>query len=78
MDAFRLHRHVMQDYHDYATSFINIKDEQIDRFVREELSQIGQRSARPADLDEALAEQLDDMFMGMFETFRFEQATLMA
>lgn len=39
MDAFRLHRRVIQDYHDYATSFINIKDGRINQFVREELSQ---------------------------------------
>jgi ATP-dependent helicase YprA (DUF1998 family)/very-short-patch-repair endonuclease len=39
MDAFRLHRRVIEDYHDYATSFIHIKDEDIDRFVRAELAQ---------------------------------------
>jgi len=39
MDAFRLHRRVITDYHDYATSFINIKDERIDQFIRDELSQ---------------------------------------
>lgn len=38
MDAFRLHRRVIQDYHDYATSLINIRDERIDRYVRDELA----------------------------------------
>lgn len=39
MDAFRLHQRVIRDYHDYATSFINIKDERIDRYVRQELDE---------------------------------------
>src|SRR5690606_35141349 len=38
MDAFRLHRRAIQDYHDYATSLINIRDERIDRYVRDELA----------------------------------------
>jgi len=38
MDAFRLHQRIIQDYHDYATSFVNIRDARIDAFVRRELA----------------------------------------
>lgn len=33
-------------------------------------------AARPADLDEGLAAQLDDLLAGMLESFRFEEARL--
>jgi len=38
MDAFRLHRKVLGDYHDYVRSFIHIQDERIRATVREQVA----------------------------------------
>ncbi len=38
MDAFRLHRKVLEDYHDYVTSFIHIRDERIREAVRAQIA----------------------------------------
>jgi hypothetical protein len=38
MNIFNLRDHVINDYHQYVESFLNIQDERIREFVSQELS----------------------------------------
>jgi len=39
MDIFKLHGKVLGDYSDYVHSFLNIKDEDLDARIREQLDE---------------------------------------
>lgn len=41
MDALRLHEHVIKNYRDCRSSFINIRDDRIRRYVEEEFESEG-------------------------------------
>jgi len=41
MDTFRLHEHEIKSYRDYLSSFINIRDDRIRRYVEEKFESEG-------------------------------------